>query len=136
MKRLIPFGLLVLVLSVGCASLSGARHGATTGTMISGATLDLIQDTETKVVCGRAGAPAPPVCVPLETHKVISQKLHDAYVAHADLVDLVAAIPAGQQLSTPEIQTLVAKVEQLVADIIALIPQSPPKAKLVSALKK
>jgi len=118
-----------LFLSIGCKQAGTARHAGTVSVVAVHSTLSEIQDTEGKLVCGRENAPPAPVCVPADTHRQIAGKLAQAFQLDADLARVVRAMPVDAP--TPaQVFDLVAKVNALVQDIMALIPDSAAKAQL------
>jgi len=120
---------LALGLSTGCKQAANARHVGTVSVVAVHSTLSEIQDTEGKLVCGRVGAPPEPVCVPDVTHRQIAGKLAQAFQLDADLARAVRAMPTDAP--TPaQVFELVAQVNALIKDIMALIPDSPAKTQL------
>ena len=131
MKTLKLAILLVLATSFGCAT---ARTTSRQAAVISHTALALLQDSEDLLVCGKPGAPPIPACIPVATHKqLISPKFVDAFLLHRDYTRLVLALPAGAP-STPQILDLAVRITALVNDIMALIPDSPPKEKMRTAV--
>lgn len=132
MKKILSLAL-IAALSFACAT-AGPRHVATIASGVSLGTFGLIQDTEMKVVCGRAGAPEPPACVTTEIHHAISLKLAEAFKLEADLTDVLVSVPNDKE--SPKVLELVAKLSTLVNDIIALFPPSQQKTALAAAVAK
>lgn len=128
MKKLLCIAVMGLLFA-GCASLGGARHGATVTVVGAHATLSAVQDAEILLVCEKPGAPAAPLCIDAETHKAISAKLATAFAMDGDLARLVRAVPLDQP-QPPQVAELVARIAQVVNDVLALIPKSQQKASL------
>ena len=126
---------LLLVGCEGCASLGGARHGATVSVVTAHATLSAVQDAEMLLVCSKPGAPAPPLCIDADKHHEISGKLATAFGLDGDLARLVRAVPVDGP--TPaQVGELVGKISAIVNDVLALIPNgSPQKASLQKQLE-
>jgi hypothetical protein len=131
MKKIVLIGLLSL--SLGCASLSGARHGVAVVGITSGAALDLVKDTAKRVRCGNPGAPAAPVCLPDADYKAIRSKLEVAYDLHGKLMTLTLSIPEGAPTTAQTLQ-LGTDLAELVNGIIALFP-APQQATLNKQIK-
>jgi len=124
---------LVAALSFACAT-AGPRHTASVVSGVSLGALDLIQNTELKVICGRPGAPEAPACVTTELHHAISLKLREAFRLEADLTDVLISVPNDNE--NPKVLELVSKISTLVTDIIALFPSSNTKTALAKAVAK
>jgi len=129
MKKLLAVAIIGLLFTQGCASLAGPRHGATVTVVAAHSTLSAVQDTELLLVCEKPGAPAAPLCVDAEKHKAISAKLATAFALDGDLARLVRAVPLDQP-QPPQVAELVARIAQIINDVLALIPKSPQKAAL------
>jgi hypothetical protein len=140
--------LLLFGCEAGCAlGVGGVRHVATVTSSGSGSALDLIQDTELRIVCGRLNAPAPPLCVSDDPpadgshslHFRIHEKLTQAFGLHKQMTDLVTAVPdtsEGQSIQATKVLALVAQISALVNEILGMIPDgSPQKANVVLRLK-
>lgn len=127
--RLAVIAALLGISFAGCKQAATARHVGTVSVVAVHSTLSEIQDTEGKLVCDRAGAPPAPVCVPADVHRQIAAKLAQAFQLDADLARVVRAMPVDAP--TPaQVFELVAQVNILVKDIMALIPDSPAKTQL------
>jgi hypothetical protein len=126
---LLAVGLTAGALS-GCATLGSAKHRAAISVVSADAVLSAIQDTENGLVCGRATAPAPPACVPLEEHRAISAKLATAFQRDRQIAQTIRALPAGA--SSPDVAVLVGQIRALVDEVLALIPDSAPRRALMS----
>jgi hypothetical protein len=145
MKRVLAVvlsGLVMVGCESGCASAGGPRHVAQLSSSGSGAVLDMIQDSELRIVCGRAGAPQPPLCVSDEDgadgtpslHRQIHAKLAQAYGLHGTMTELIKATPDGVP-QPAEILVLVARMSALVNEALALMPDSQQKANVVQQLR-
>jgi hypothetical protein len=124
-------GLIVVafLLSTACASL-GPRHAATVSIVAVANTLELIQNTEMALVCGRPGAPQAPLCVPVPTHRLISTYIRDASAIAIRVTDVVAALPIGTP--TPaDIMSEMVKVNALIQEVLRLLPDGKPRAALL-----
>lgn len=135
LRRILVAGGLMcgLALIGGCASLGGTRHRATVSVVTAHGVLSAIQDTEMLLVCGRQGAPDPPLCVPPETHRLISARLAVAFGLEGDLARIVRALPAGEK-QPAQVLELVGSIATLVKDVLELIPKSPAKESLEQKL--
>jgi hypothetical protein len=125
-KKLVPV-LLVLALIGGCAV--KARHIATVSVVSAHSVLSVIQDSEILLVCGRSGAPAAPLCVPIDKHRQISILLEKAFSLEKDIAGLTRAVQPDQPLP-PQIPGLLSQLSTLIGDVLALIPESSGKAAL------
>lgn len=133
-KRVLPIILLALLLPLtGCASMGGARHRATVTVVSAHAVLSAIQDGERMLACGASTAPAPPACVPADTHRAISRQLVTAFDYDGQIASIVRALPAGAELPA-NVSELVGKVAALVDQILSAIPNSQQKASLTAKI--
>lgn len=131
-SRFLPLILLVL-LSQGCASMGGVRHTAVISVVSAHAVLSAVQDTEKSLVCGVAGAPEPPACIPQATHLAISRDLVTAFDYDGQVARLVRAVPPGG-IMPADIPGLLGKIAGLVDRIVAALPTSAKKAQLVQQI--
>lgn len=135
MRKYLAFVGLALVLSLGCKTVSTARHGATVTVVGAHSTLSFVQDTELKLECGKAGAPPEGACVPLDAHRQIHAKLAQAFALDAQLARTVQAIPTDSP-TPPEVINLVQQITTLVREVMALIPDSPQKKNMESQVSR
>lgn len=124
--------LALLVLS-GCASLGGPRHVSTVGLVSAHSVLSAIQDTEMRLVCGRQGAPAAPLCVPVPTHRQISAHLEQAFALEVRAAMLVRSLPPGTP-QPAEVVTILVQVNALVRQAMELLPDGKDKAVLAQSI--
>lgn len=117
----------------GCASLGGARHVATVGIVSTHSVLSAVQDTEMRIVCGRAGAPQAPLCVPVPTHRQISGHLETAFALEGRAVQVIRALPPGTP-QPAEVVTIMIQVNSLIQEILALLPNGKDKDTLVQSI--
>lgn len=116
-----------------CATSGTARHNATVSIVSAHSVLTIIDDTEMKMVCGKVTAPDPPYCVPIETHRMISEQLAKAYGIEVHVARLVRDLPANSP--TPaEAARMTVQIGQIVQEILALLPQSAGKKALVEKI--
>lgn len=132
----IPALVLSAALAQGCASTGGAKAAGYQGLTVAGQALYLIQDTEMGLVCGRVGAPQPPVCVSEKTHKEeISPRLAKAFsIGEKASASLRALPPSISTTPSAEVLAFVAQIWDLVNEIRGLLPSSKPAAELASDL--
>lgn len=123
---LLAVGLSAAMLSTGCAS---ARHKAVVTVASAHTVLTIIREDELLLVCGRATAPAPPLCVPPEVHRDISAKLVKAFEADERMLRIVRATPSSA--GPADVGTLLREISGVVSEILALIPASHEKAAIV-----
>jgi hypothetical protein len=135
MKRrgLAALAIVALLVLPGCASLGGPRHASTVGLVSLHSVLSAIQDTEMRIVCGRAGAPSSPLCVPVPTHRQISAHLEQAFILEIRAAQIVRALPPGTPQPT-EVVTILVQVNALVQQVMALLPDGRDKAALVQSI--
>lgn len=117
----------------GCASLGGARHVSTVGLVSAHGVLSAIQDTEMRLVCGRAGAPQAPLCVPVPQHRQISTHLEEAFALELRAAQVVRALPPGQ-MQPMEVVTLMVQVNALVQQVLSMLPDGKDKAALQQSI--
>jgi hypothetical protein len=132
-KTLLMLSVLVMGWATMGASCGGARHIATVTVVSAHGVLATIQDTENAIVCGRPTAPAPPQCVPLETHRQIAQMLGRAFTLDAAIAKTLRDMPAGAPQPDQVLKEL-GEIGDLVKAIVELIPQSATKTSLVQNL--
>lgn len=130
MRRLLAVLLVAALALPGCASFGGPKHVATVSIVGVTSTLELIQQTEMAIVCGRAGAPQAPLCVPLSTHRQISAHLRDAAGLAIRVTDVTSALPVGTP-TPPEVFTLMVQVNALIQDVLKLLPSGKTRAALL-----
>ena len=130
-------GLLVLAALVlalpGCASMGGPRHVGTVGLVSAHSVLSAVQDTEMRLVCGRAGAPQAPLCVPISKHQVISAHLAEAYALEIRAASVMRALPVGSP-QPAEVVSLAFQVNALVQQVLAMLPDGKDKSALVQSI--
>ena len=126
--------LLVAALALpGCASLGGARHAGTVGLVSAHSVLGAVQDTEMRLVCGRAGAPQAPLCVPISKHREISAYLAEAFALEVRAAGVMRALPAGSP-QPAEVVALTWQIGQLVQQCLALMPEGRDKQALAQSI--
>lgn len=129
--KIAPVLLLTVALgSLSCVSLGGARHRAAVSVVSAHAVLAAIQDTEMGLVCGKVTAPAPPACVPVDTHKALSAKLATAFDYDAKALQLAKVLPAGG--ASPDVASLIGQIRAIVDAVMALIPDSVQRRALAA----
>lgn len=124
---------LFALLLAGCASLGGPRHVSTVGLVGAHSVLSAIQDTEMRMVCGRAGAPQAPLCVPVPKHREISSHLEQAFALEVRAAMVVRALPPGKP-QPAEVITAMVQVNALVQQILAMLPEGQDKKTLVQSI--
>jgi hypothetical protein len=130
------FGFVMIGLALAaahCASLGSARHVAAVSVTTMHGTLSVIQDTENALACGRPTAPQSPQCVPIETHRAVSQLLSKAFALEIDVAKVVRGLPVGAP-QPREVVNELQQISKLVSDVLALMPSSPGKTTLVQNL--
>lgn len=121
--------LLVAVALQGCA-LNTVRHRSTVSIVALHATLAAIDDVEMGIVCGRAGAPQAPLCVPISKHRIISIYLRDAYALEIKAGTIIRNLPPGSP--TPaEVISMAVQVNALIQEVMKLLPNGKEKQALV-----
>jgi hypothetical protein len=135
MNKVGPFLLLVaLGLDVSSCASGGARHIVTVTAVSADAVLSHLQDTEHALVCGTAGAPTVPVCVPADVHKtVIAPALSKGFDADGRLAKLIRETPPN--VTPPAtLGQLIDDINAAIARVLEAIPESSFKASLVAKL--
>lgn len=126
--------LLVAVLALpGCALHTGPRHTATVSIVSAHAVLTTIDDAEMKLVCGRAGAPQAPYCIPVSKHQQISAMLKQAYDLEISIAGVIRAIPDGSPLPA-DVMAMTVQVGALINQIMLMLPEGKPKEALVQRI--
>ena len=124
---------LFAVLFSGCASLGGPRHAGVIGLVSAHSVLSAVQDTEMRLVCGRAGAPQSPLCVPISKHREISAYLAEAFALEVRAAGIMRALPAGSP-QPAEVVALTWQVGALVQQVMALLPDGQDKQALAQSI--
>lgn len=130
MRRLVLAAALVVA---GCASLGGPRHASTVGLVSAHSVLSAIQDTEMRIVCGRAGAPQAPLCVPISRHQGISALLADAFALEIRAAAVVRSLPPGAP-QTADVVGMAWQINALIQEILRLLPEGRDKQALVQSI--
>jgi hypothetical protein len=135
----LPIVLLALGLGVGasgCAkagpTLPDAKRIAEVTVVSAHAVISAVQDTEMRLVCGRAGAPSPPACVPIETHREISSQLVRAFDLELAVARVVKAVPSSGL--SPDLAKMLSEVSAIVRAVLDLIPPSSQRSSLIVQL--
>ncbi len=123
MKKL--FAVVLVGLSLACASTGGPRHGSATAVVTAHEVLRLAWTTESSQRCGLPTAIADH-CITEAKDQQLAEKFALAFKYDADAARLVAALPDG--VPTPsQAFDLVAKIYNLVREILADLPKESPK---------
>lgn len=128
--RLLLIGALLLAAAwgMGCASAGGPRRVAVISAISAHSTLAAIQDTEALLVCG---APtAPPQCISPEAHQAFARQLVIAFDLDASILNQVRLWPPDSPVPA-NIAHALDQLREYVVKLIALLPNSPQKEKLV-----
>ena len=127
MKRL---AILALLLCVGCANHS-VRHAATVSVVSAHAALKMIQQTADDVTCS-ASVPAPCLSVADRKEKV-APLLSKAFAYDEQAALLIRQLPEGAP-QPGEVGQYLGQIGGIIDQVLALIPNSQPKAALVKSL--
>lgn len=125
--------LVALLALPACASLGGPRHAGTIGLVSAHSVLSAVQDTEMRIVCGRAGAPQAPLCVPISKHREISAYLAEAFALEVRAAGIMRALPAGSP-QPAEVVALTWQVGALVQQVMTMLPESQDKQALAQSI--
>lgn len=109
-----------------------ARHIATISVVTAHSVLAAVQDTEAELVCGRPNAPVVQ-CIGHDNHVTNLLKLREAFEYDGQVARLVRATPA-ESPTTREVLDLIARIQELVSNILDGIPASPQKQNLIVQL--
>lgn len=126
--------LLVPILALTACAAHGVRHVATVSVTAAHASLLAVQATADLLVCGKPTAPAAPQCLSAEdrAHKV-APLLSKAFDYDVKAALIVRDIPEGAP-PPGDLAPYLAKVGALIDEVLALLPNSQPKAALVASI--
>lgn len=133
LARPIRFVLLVALAIAASSCAAKARHIATVTVVSAKGALDIAQDTEPLLVCGKATAPPAPACVTEDIHRAIHANLADAYALHKQLAIAVRDWPQGAPAPIG-IGTYLTQITELLQHVIDALPESGVKTRLLLLL--
>jgi hypothetical protein len=116
----------------GCALRGGVaavKQPVAVSTLTVHHVLMAVHNAERAMRCGLPTAPSAGMCVTPELHRDLSARFETAFRWDKNVLRLVEAVPEGE-MEPAAIGRLVAQISQMVADILAALPESPQKAAL------
>lgn len=122
MKRLLA------LLALSLAACAHPHHVATVATTTTASLVWAAEDTERALRCGAPGAPQPPLCVDQATHVKARALFKRAYTVENGVGDALNLTDGSVPLP-PELA-------DLLAQILALLPESPVKTVLAAKVKR